>query len=153
MAEDWSDGPQNTTGTSGGADLHIGDGTLPSLQKQLDQLLQEMKQQGFASGIKSHTVSTGSYGDFPGARELATHQTRVHQKLETFARVFGEQIEALGIAAQVSERGFHNVDADTVQRLRAIQQNAYQHYKTPGDAPTHGQDQQATDTGDGQATY
>lgn len=153
MAEDWSDSSPNTADTSSGADLHIGDGTLPSLKKQLDRLLQEMNNQGVETGIKSSTVGTAAYCDFPGARDLATHQARVHQKLETFARVFNEQIEALGIAAQISDRGFQNVDAEAVQRLRAIQQNAYQHYRAPDDAPTQSQDTQATDTGNGQAAY
>ncbi|MCK1795750.1 hypothetical protein MTQ01_06940 [Streptomyces sp. XM4193] len=151
MAEDWSADPGGGTG-NGGADLHIGDGTLPSLKKQLDRLLTELESRGVAEGIRSSTVGTGSYGDFAGARELATHQARVHQKLQAFSQIFGEQIEALGIAAQISDKGFENVEADAVQRLRAIQQNAYEHYKAPKDAPTAGQDAKATDA-DEQGAY
>ncbi|MBU7596589.1 hypothetical protein JGS22_002785 [Streptomyces sp. P38-E01] len=150
MAEDWGAGSRSTGGS--GADLHVGDGTLVSLKKQLDLLLLELDNRGVQEEIRSSTVGAGSYGDFAGARELATHQARVHQKLEAFSRIFGEQIEALGIAAQISEKGFQNVEADAVQRLRAIQQNAYEHYKAPKDAPTAGQDAKATDD-DEQAAY
>ncbi|MBB1244984.1 hypothetical protein GL263_15615 [Streptomyces durbertensis] len=117
-------GSGGTSPTNGGKDLLVSEGSLTSFKKQLDKLVAELKRTPAApEEIHASAVPTAAYGDFPGARDLATHLARVQTRLELFAKIYGEQIEALGVAAQVSARGYADVEDETRQRMRAIQQN------------------------------
>lgn len=136
----------NAPGSGGGGELQVGEGTLQNLKKQLDEILSEVRgTPATQKEIQASAVGKSSYGDFPGAQQLAEHQAKAQEKLEAFSRIFGEQIEALSISAQIAERGYENVEAEAVERLRAIQQNALRHYEATQQEPKQGQDSQGND--------
>jgi hypothetical protein len=90
-------GSSGASPTNGGKDLLVGEGSLTSFKKQLDKLVAELKRTPAApEEIHASAVPATAYGDFPGARDLATHLARVQTRLELFAKIYGEQIEALG---------------------------------------------------------
>lgn len=141
-----ADGTGTNTPGAGGGELHVGEGTLQNLKKQLDEILADVRTTpATQKEIQASAVGKSAYGDFPGAQQLAQHQAKAQEKLEAFSRIFGEQIEALSISAQIADRGYENVEAEAVQRLRTIQQNALRHYEATQEQPQQDKDQQGVD--------
>ena len=144
--QDMADGTGTNTPGAGGGELHVGEGTLQNLKKQLDEILADVRTTpATQKEIQASAVGKSAYGDFPGAQLLAQHQAKAQEKLEAFSRIFGEQIEALSISAQIADRGYENVEAEAVQRLRTIHQNALRHYEATQEQPQQDKDQQGVD--------
>lgn len=139
-----------TPGASGAnGDLAVNDGSLQSLKKQLDELLGELRNSPAShTDMRTATITSDAYGDFPGAKALSTQYAKVQARLEAFSQVLGEQIEALGISVEVSEKGYDNVEAETLRRMQEIQRNVMRQYQDK-DAPPPQVDEKRTDRSTG----
>jgi hypothetical protein len=136
--------------SSGNGDLSVTDETLLGFKKRLDEVLSHLSNSpASTTKMQNQTITRDAYGGtaFPAADDLSKQYDRVHARLETLSRIFGEQIEALGIAVQISQKGYAGVEADQLARMRAIQSSAAQHYEAPA-APSNGGDGQRTGTSD-----
>ena len=58
---------------------------------------------------------------FPEADLLMSRYGVVHGQLQALAQTLTDQIDAMGIALQVSQLGYQHVEADQIARLWAIQ--------------------------------
>lgn len=121
-------------GGAGGTDLHREAETLATFKKRIDEMLAKLEKSPAAqSKIGDQKISKDAYGTgFGAAEDLAGLYEKVHTRLEVLSRTFGEQLEALGITVQISDRGYQGIDAEQAARLRAIQQRTDKYYREPG---------------------
>ncbi|MGK5628062.1 hypothetical protein [Streptomyces sp. URMC 123] len=138
-------------GDVGGEDLSLKAETLSAFKGRIDKIIADLEKSPAAkSKIDGQKVSRHSYGKgFSAAEDLGGLYDKVHAELQTLSQTFGEQLEALGIAVQISDRGYGNIDADQEARFRAIQKRAaevYERQRTGGKADTGGTG--GTDTAD-----
>lgn len=88
--------------------------------------------------VNSGEILAADYGTgFAEADTLADLYRTVLTELETFSRTFAEQIEALSLAIDLSERGYEEMDAETQQRMQAIQQRTTELYQDPRTKRVH----------------
>lgn len=138
---------------SGGGYLVREAETLTTFKGRIDELLAKLeKSSASPKAIGDRRISEGAYGKgFDSASELAGLHDKVHDRLQTLSKLFGDQIEATGLAALISDRGYDGVDAEQAARMRAIQESTQRHYrdavasKAPG--KTSGTQQHTGDAG------
>lgn len=109
--------------------------TLQKFKKRVDTLREGL---AFADPaiVNNVDIPASDYGtNFAEADALARLYNTVLTELETFSRTFTEQIEALSLAIDLSERSYAEVDEETRQRMRAIQQRTTELYREPNDQP------------------
>ncbi|MFP8960807.1 hypothetical protein ACLIYP_09615 [Streptomyces nanhaiensis] len=114
----------------GGKGLDYQAETLTAFKGRIDELLAELgKSPASHKQIGEQTVTPDAYGTgFSAAEDLSALYDKVHTRLETLSRLFGEQLEALGIATEIVEKGYGNVEADQRQRFQAIQTQVDEHW-------------------------
>jgi len=103
--------------------------TLAYFKKQLDEMLKDLEESPAAKKeISRHRIAAAAYGKFPAAEELAASYHRVHARLEELSEILGDQLEALGVAVQISDRGYDSIDAEQAARMREINKRAQSYY-------------------------
>ncbi|MCC3779892.1 hypothetical protein [Streptomyces sp. UNOB3_S3] len=100
--------------------------TLTTFKNRIDEVLANLEKSAASpKTMGDQKVAPGSFGKgFGSAEGLAALYEAVHARLETLSKVFGDQVEAMGLAAVIAERGYDGVDADEAARMRAIQERA-----------------------------
>ncbi|MCI0383663.1 hypothetical protein [Streptomyces sp. CNQ085] len=113
----------------GGKGLNYRAETLTAFKGRIDELLGELgKSPAAHKQIGEQAVTPEAYGTgFSAAEDLSAHYDRVHTRLKALSRLFGEQLEALGIATEIVDKGYGNVEADQRQRFQAIQTQVEEH--------------------------
>ncbi|MBB5940035.1 hypothetical protein [Streptomyces zagrosensis] len=116
----------------GGADLSREAETLSYFKGKIDKILHDLESSPAAkSKISDQTITRAAYGTgFSAADDLASMYDKVHGRLEKFSRTLGEQLEALGIAVQIADRGYDGIDAQQAARLQQIQRRTRADYKS-----------------------
>ncbi|MEU3877009.1 MULTISPECIES: hypothetical protein [Streptomyces] len=111
---------------SGGGHLAKEAETLTTFKNRIDEVLAKLeKSSASPKTIGDQKVPADTFGrNFGSAQQLAALYDKVHARLELLSKQFGDQVEAMGIAAVVAERGYDGVDADEAARMRAIQKRA-----------------------------
>ncbi|GAA0481052.1 hypothetical protein ABZ951_24540 [Streptomyces sp. NPDC046215] len=135
-------------GASGDSRLAKEPETLATFQKRIEEVLTKLEKSAASSkSMGDQKVPQASFGTgFGSAKELATLYDKVHERLLTLSKVFGDQVEAMGFAAVIAERGYDGIDAEEAERLRAIQKRTrqYEHDRPrPGGTPA-GTDEKGT---------
>ena len=105
--------------------------TLRKFKQRVDTLREGL---AFADPkvMNAGEIPASDYGvGFAEADALAHLYRTVLAELETFSRTFAEQIEALSLAIDFSERGYSGVDEEAQRRMRAIQQRTNELYRDP----------------------
>ncbi|MFP8887232.1 hypothetical protein [Streptomyces mangrovi] len=127
----------------GGKSLNYQAETLTAFKGRIDELLGELgKSPASHKQIGEQTVTPDAYGTgFSAAEDLSALYEKVHTRLEALSRLFGEQLEALGIATEIVDKGYGNVEAERRQRFQAIQTQVDEHWSASrqGD-PEEGKD-------------
>lgn len=126
------------TGAGGSGDLVVSEESLAALRKRVGEVLRELQGSSAAdSNVRQQVIGRDAYSG-PGlsvADELSKQYDRSRTELERFTRIFGEQIEALSLVIQMSEKGFANVEAEQRARFHQLQENANRYYKAPEPRP------------------
>ncbi|MEU0930021.1 hypothetical protein [Streptomyces malaysiensis] len=107
--------------------------TLAKFKKRLDKVLTDLdKSPASRKTISQQSITRDAYGSGPGftsADDLANLYEKVHARLETLSKSFGDQIEAMGLMAIVAERGLDGMDAEQARRMQEIQARAQKYYR------------------------
>ncbi|MEU1790975.1 hypothetical protein ABZ553_34910 [Streptomyces sparsogenes] len=112
--------------------------TLAKFKGRIDQVLTYLEASPAAQKkIDEQTITRAAYGSgaLDSANALSKLYDEVHDKLKTWSKIFGDQLEAMGITALIAEKGIDGVDAEQRRRLEQIQIEAQEHYRIP----KHGQ--------------
>ncbi|MER0246065.1 hypothetical protein AAHZ94_29645 [Streptomyces sp. HSW2009] len=146
MSENQQDGGRHLGGRRGGPDLAREAETLSHFKGRIDEILRDLETSPAAKGkIGDQSITRAAYGTgFSAADDLASMYDKVHSRLEKFSQTLGEQLEALGIAVQIADRGYDSIDARQAARLKEIQARARTDHSTakpdqavePGSSPT-----------------
>ncbi|QKW52720.1 hypothetical protein [Streptomyces buecherae] len=130
MGEQDQNGGRDVGGRRGGADLAREAETLSYFKGKIDKILLDLESSPAAkSKIGDQTITRAAYGTgFSAADDLASMYDKVHGRLEKFSQTLGDQLEALGIAVQIADRGYDSIDAKQAARLREIQRRAREEY-------------------------
>ncbi|MDI3390410.1 hypothetical protein QIS99_30085 [Streptomyces sp. B-S-A8] len=139
------------TGRGNGKDLAVDSVDLETFKKRIDLLLERLNgSPAQHNKIGEQTITNASFGTgFAAADDLAKGYEKVRSRLERLSRIFGEQIEGMGIVVQISGKGYDSVDAEQAERYQAIRQRAEKYYQEPATATDHGTDAPAQDTSSG----
>lgn len=109
--------------------------TLAKFKGRIDKVLTELeKSPASKKNIDHQTITRAAYGSgekFTAAEDLSKLYDKVHERLKTMSKSFGDQIEAMGLMAVVAEHGYEGMDAEQAARMRAIQERAKEHYRDP----------------------
>ncbi|MGW1197468.1 hypothetical protein ACWD4B_16760 [Streptomyces sp. NPDC002536] len=118
---------------SGGGYLAKEAETLTTFKGRIDELLAKLeKSSASPKAIGDRRISRDAYGrGFDSAHDLAGLYDKVHGRLQELSKLFGDQIEAVGLAALISDRGYDGVDAEQAARMRAIQESTQKQYRSP----------------------
>lgn len=110
--------------TGGGKDLSYEAESLASFKGRIDTILRELEGSPASHRqISSQDITPDAYGTgFSAAADLSSLYDKVHTRLQDLSRLFGEQLEALGIATQIVDKGYQNLEADQVRRYQTIQE-------------------------------
>ncbi|MFE9008934.1 hypothetical protein ACFYOY_43660 [Streptomyces sp. NPDC007875] len=139
--------PANDAGAGraggGGSDLKVEAETLASFKSRIDKILMDLEESPAArSKISDQSVAHAAFGaEFSAAADLAGAYEKLHDRLEKFSRTLGDQLEALGMAVQISDRGYESIDAEQADRLRAIQDRTAKYYGQNADNRGAGRDE------------
>ncbi|MTE19640.1 hypothetical protein F0L17_10965 [Streptomyces sp. TRM43335] len=108
----------------GGKDLSYEAESLASFKRRIDEILGELPSSPAShQHISDQDITPDAYGTgFSAAADLSSLYDRVHTRLQDLSRLFGEQLEALGIATQIVDRGYQNLETDQAQRFQTIQE-------------------------------
>ncbi|MFE1172131.1 hypothetical protein [Streptomyces sp. NPDC058773] len=143
----------NATGSgAGGGSLEVDPEVLKKLKQRVDALLDQLKGSNADHRALGHRkIAPSSFGQgFAEAQGLADTYEKVLSQLETFSKVFGDQIETLSLGTEFIGRDYAGVDADVRNRLAAIQRRTQGFYKAP--QPKHQPaDTTGPEMGDGQS--
>ncbi|MGW7434320.1 hypothetical protein ACWGIN_32915 [Streptomyces sp. NPDC054861] len=126
--------------------LEVGEVTLQSFYTRMQKLVEELKgSPAEHKKIGEQKVTAASYGTgFAAATELHTSYEKVRTRLEELTRTFGETLEAMGIAANIADKGYTGVDEEERERYAAIQKRHQDEYEkrngTDGQAGGQGDD-------------
>ncbi|MFE0044738.1 hypothetical protein [Streptomyces albireticuli] len=123
--------------------------TLKSFQDRIEDVLDKLeKSKASSKSMGDQKVSTEAFGTgFGSAKDLAGLYDKVHERLLALSKVFGDQVEAMGLAAVIAERGYDGIDAEEAEKLRAIQKRTQEYERdraaalkkdAPGGAGTSG---------------
>lgn len=111
--------------------------TLAKFKGRIDKILSDLeKSPASKKKIDEQTITRATYGAqldaVPWAADnLAKAYDTVHEKLKAWSKTFGDQIEAMGIAALVAEKGYDAIDAEQRRRMQEIQAEAAKYYRDP----------------------
>ncbi|MFI1798701.1 hypothetical protein ACH427_15310 [Streptomyces sp. NPDC020379] len=107
--------------------------TLAKFKGRIDTIVSELeKSPASQKAIAHQTIAKGAYGTgFGSADDLAKLYDKVHDQLKTLSQTLGDQVEAMGIAAVVAERGYDGMDAEQAARLKAIEERVRKNYHDP----------------------
>ncbi|GHF55151.1 hypothetical protein [Streptomyces morookaense] len=126
--------------------------TLTTFKGRIDELLAKLeKSSASPKAIGERRIAKEAYGrGFDSAGDLAALYDKVHGRLQELSKLFGDQIEATGLAALISDRGYDGVDAEQAARMRAIQESTQKHYRDAAgtNAPAKGSGTTQQHTGD-----
>lgn len=121
--------------------------TLAKFKGRIDKVLSELeKSPASKKKIDEQTITRAAYGGkISSADDLSKLYDQVHEKLKSWSKIFGDQLEAMGIAALIAEKGIDGVDAEQKRRLQQIQAESMKNYRDPktgkpviGDNTPHG---------------
>ncbi|MFJ4338151.1 hypothetical protein [Streptomyces sp. NPDC088915] len=91
------------------------------MQKLLDELKGSPAEH---TKIGEQKITPDAYGTgFAAATELHGAYDKVRTRLEELTKIFGETIEAMGIRAQIADKGYAGVDEEERRRFAAIQKS------------------------------
>ncbi|MGP9018207.1 hypothetical protein ACT1U9_07320 [Streptomyces sp. BR1] len=152
--------PNGTTGggsrDSGGTpDLGVDGVSLTDFKRRMDELLTSLeKSPARHTKIAEHRVQPESYGTgFAAAGDLHKAYDKVRTNLERLSKLFGDQIEGMGIAVQIADKGYGGIDVDEAQRYQAIRKETEKYYESPTAGQDGGKgDPAAKDAGTGTGT-
>ncbi|MEU8622731.1 hypothetical protein [Streptomyces sp. NPDC048623] len=121
-------GPNGDGGKQG---LEVGDVTLLSFQTRMQKLVDDLKgSPAESTKIGEQKVTAASYGTgFSAASELHGAYEKVRARLEELTKIFGETIEAMGIRAQIADKGYGSVDQEQRERFQQIQKSTQEDYE------------------------
>ncbi|GAA2426875.1 hypothetical protein [Streptomyces macrosporus] len=121
--------------TGGGKDLSYEPETLASFKKRIDDILDRLETSPAShKHISDQTVTPDAYGTgFSAAEDLSAQYEKAHERLKTLSRLFGEQLEALGIATQIVDKGYENVEDEYKERFQAIRARVEEHHESRRD--------------------
>ncbi|MEU2873639.1 hypothetical protein ABZ769_31310 [Streptomyces olivoreticuli] len=117
----------------GGSNLAKEAETLTKFKSRIETIMSELEKSPASQKAISHqAISKGAYGTgFDSADKLAELYDKVHNRLQTLSQILGDQVESMGIAAVVAERGYDGIDAEQAARLRAIEERVRKNYHDP----------------------
>ncbi|MBL1068304.1 hypothetical protein [Streptomyces sp. 7-21] len=138
----------------GQGDLTVEEESLSDFARRLDDLSLKL-----GASVGSHETLAGlgitaaqAGGSLAEMTSLTSRYEHVLERVRALARVQREAIEALGIATLISERGYENVEAEQIERLRSLMSGWEQVYTAGSDrrpATTTAGDQPAGGGGGG----
>ncbi|MEV5974330.1 hypothetical protein [Streptomyces sp. NPDC051921] len=123
-------------GDGGKKDLEVEDVTLQTFQTRMQKLVDDLKgSPAEHKKIGEQKVTAASYGTgFAAAGELHGAYEKVRTRLEELTKIFGETIEAMGIRAQIADKGYTGVDEEERQRFSEIQKSTKADYDKHNEA-------------------
>ncbi|MFE5295694.1 hypothetical protein [Streptomyces sp. NPDC056632] len=123
-------------GDGGKKDLEVEDVTLQTFQTRMQKLVDDLKgSPAEHKKIGEQKVTEASYGTgFAAAGELHGAYEKVRTRLEELTKIFGETIEAMGIRAQIADKGYTGVDEEERQRFSEIQKSTKADYDKHSEA-------------------
>ena len=97
--------------------------TLTTFRDRVNGLLASLESGPAAPGrIAAQQLAAGHLGtDFQEVGHLMARYQLVHSQLQGLSKALTDQVNAMGIALQVSQVGYRNVETETIDRLWAIQ--------------------------------
>lgn len=119
------------SGRTGNDGIDVGSVSLQTFKNRMDELLKALEESPAQhKKIGEQTIADDAYGTgFAAAGELSKGYAKVRARLEELSRMFGEQIEGMGIAVQMADKGYTGIDADEEARFRAIQKRTQEYYE------------------------
>ncbi|MEU0810433.1 hypothetical protein [Streptomyces sp. NPDC005970] len=107
--------------------------TLAKFKSRIDKVLSDLeKSPASKKTIDEQTITRAAYGgSIDSAGDLSKLYDDVHEKLKNWSKIFGDQLEAMGITALIAEKGIDGVDAEQRRRLQEIQAEAAKNYRDP----------------------
>ncbi|MEV6330844.1 hypothetical protein [Streptomyces sp. NPDC051909] len=122
-------GPNGDGGGKQGLD--VGEVTLLTFQTRMQKLVDELKgSPAEHTKIGEQKVTAASYGTgFSAASELHGAYEKVRTRLEELTKIFGETIEAMGIRAQIADKGYGSVNEEQRERFQQIQKTTQEDYE------------------------
>ncbi|WP_023586249.1 hypothetical protein [Streptomyces thermolilacinus] len=114
----------------GGKDLDVKGVTLQTFKNRVDEILRTLAESPAGhQQIGEQKVTADAYGTgFSAASDLHSGYEKVRTRLENLSKMFGETIEALGIAVQVADKGYTGIDVDVKDRFKEIQKRNQEFY-------------------------
>ncbi|MBB5116629.1 hypothetical protein [Streptomyces eurocidicus] len=103
--------------------------TLKSFQGRIDAAVEKLeKSKASSKSMGDQKVPVDAFGvGFGSAKDLAGLYDKVHERLLALSKVFGDQLEATGLAAVIAERGYDGIDAEEAEKLRSIQKRTQEY--------------------------
>ncbi|GAA2386731.1 hypothetical protein GCM10010420_06950 [Streptomyces glaucosporus] len=135
-------------GIGGGKDLAYEAETLADFKRRIDDIIDELESSPAShKQISNQDITPDAYGTgFSAAEDLSSQYEKAHERLKTLSRLFGEQLEALGIATQIVDKGYENIEAEHRQRFHSIRTRVEEYHESRhGDQQT-GRNVDAKDT-------
>ncbi|MGY0057983.1 hypothetical protein ACWY4P_15730 [Streptomyces sp. LZ34] len=108
--------------------------TLAKFKGRIDKVLSDLeKSPASRTKLDEQTISRAAYGDstLTTADKLSELYDQVHEKIKIYSKTFGDQLEAMGLAALIAEKGYDGVDAEQRRRMQEIQAEAQKYYRAP----------------------
>ncbi|OAR22444.1 hypothetical protein A8W25_22620 [Streptomyces sp. ERV7] len=133
MAEPNGGGNGGSSGGGGKPDLGVDGVSLADFKGRMEELLRSLeKSPARHSKIADQRVQPTSYGKgFAAADELHKAYDKVRTNLERLTKIFGDQIEGMGIAVHIADKGYGGIDVDEAHRYQAIRKETEKYYETP----------------------
>ncbi|WP_406863468.1 hypothetical protein ABZO31_24760 [Streptomyces sp. HUAS MG47] len=128
-------------------ELQVGAVTLQGFRTRIEQLLSELdRSPANPDRVADSRVAGDAYGrGFAAATELHGSYAKVRARMEALSRTFGDTIESMGIAIQIADRGYAEVDDDLKRRFAELQRRAREQYAEGAPpVPARGTDTVAT---------
>lgn len=115
----------------GGKELDVKGVTLQTFKNRVDEILTSLAESPAGhQRIGEQTVTADAYGKgFGAAGDLHSGYEKVHARLESLSKMFGETIEALGIAVQIADKGYAGVDVGVRERFKEIHKHSREFYE------------------------
>ncbi len=111
--------------------------TLTKFKARVDKVLADLgKSPASYKSLDRQQIPEDAYGKVDSAKALRARYTEIHTHLMELSKTFGDQIEAMGLAALAAERGYGGMDAEQAARLREIEERTREQYRGPG-APSN----------------
>ncbi|MDT0547191.1 MULTISPECIES: hypothetical protein [Streptomyces] len=111
--------------------------TLAKFKGRIDKILSDLENSPASQKkFDEQIITRAAYGAQLkkvewSADSLAKSYDTVHENLKAWSKIFGDQIEAMGLAALIAEKGYDAIDADQRRRMQEIQAEAAKYYRDP----------------------